>query len=286
MQEANFKSSACHSMRSEAVLEERCLGQTTCMFVVSDELFGDPCKGRPKWLAARLACGDHTALDFAAREVCPSARRWCLPRLPMSTHIPPCRQRRGARRKGMGGGWNSSYSSAPYSWRTAPLELHTRSADWAHPLASNPCRTWKCGAICQLWSETASCSPWTRSSLPGAGIITRPFSSRKRCDLECSASSISKCQSLSAVSIALLPRLRIGHAARLARRFSRVVPLAAALALLASQVETSAAPKERDEGCCELAQRRPRTTGGVPGRWRNGTKDHTSGGEGSTPPVP
>lgn len=76
MQEANFKSSACHSMRSEAVLEERCLGQTTCMFVVSDELFGDPCKGRPKWLAARLACGDHTALDFAAREVCPSARRW------------------------------------------------------------------------------------------------------------------------------------------------------------------------------------------------------------------
>ena len=68
--------------------------------------------------------------------------------------------------------------------------------------------------------------------------------------------------SLSAVSIALLPRLRIGHAARLARRFSRVVPLAAALALLASQVETSAAPKERDEGCCELAQRRPRTTGG------------------------
>jgi hypothetical protein len=82
MQEANFKSSACHSMRSEAVLEERCLGQTTCMFVVSDELFGDPCKGRPKWLAARLACGDHTALDFAAREA--AAR---------------------ARRTGMGGGW-------------------------------------------------------------------------------------------------------------------------------------------------------------------------------------
>ena len=76
MQEANFKSSACHSLRSEAVLEERGLGQTTCMFVVSDELFGDPCTGRPKWLAARLACGDHTALDFAAREVCPSARRW------------------------------------------------------------------------------------------------------------------------------------------------------------------------------------------------------------------
>eukprot|EP00964_Phaeocystis_antarctica_P062465 scaffold37429_cov60-Phaeocystis_antarctica.AAC.5 len=33
----------------QIVLEERCLGQTTCMFVVNDDLFGgDPCVGKQK----------------------------------------------------------------------------------------------------------------------------------------------------------------------------------------------------------------------------------------------
>jgi len=67
---ADFRATrACHAMKSEAVLEERCLGQTTCMFVVNDDLFGgDPCFGKPgKRLAARLACGDHMAAELAAK---------------------------------------------------------------------------------------------------------------------------------------------------------------------------------------------------------------------------
>ena len=64
-----LRRAGCHAARSEAVLEERCLGQTTCMFVVSDELFGkDPCPGRAKQLAAWLSCGDHVAADLAARD--------------------------------------------------------------------------------------------------------------------------------------------------------------------------------------------------------------------------
>ena len=85
----------------QIVLEERCLGQTTCMFVVNDELFGgDPCVGKQKRyagyrpvhstlettlslahfcmcmsnhvhcmgrLGARLACGDHLAAEMAAK---------------------------------------------------------------------------------------------------------------------------------------------------------------------------------------------------------------------------
>jgi len=58
----------CHAMKSEAILEERCLGQTTCMFVVNDDLFGgDPCSGKAKRLGARLACGDHMAAEMAAK---------------------------------------------------------------------------------------------------------------------------------------------------------------------------------------------------------------------------
>ena len=64
-----FRATSCHSKRSEAVLEERCLGQTTCMFIVTDEQFGvDPCPGKQKMLAARLACGDHVAAAEAAKE--------------------------------------------------------------------------------------------------------------------------------------------------------------------------------------------------------------------------
>jgi hypothetical protein len=66
---ADFRSTkACHAMKSEIVLEERCLGQTTCMFVINDDLFGgDPCFGKQKRLAARLACGDHVAAELAAK---------------------------------------------------------------------------------------------------------------------------------------------------------------------------------------------------------------------------
>jgi hypothetical protein len=39
------------------------------MFIVTDEQFGaDPCPGRQKTLVARLACGDHVAAEFAAKE--------------------------------------------------------------------------------------------------------------------------------------------------------------------------------------------------------------------------
>ena len=56
---STLRRAGCHAARSQAVLEERCLGQTTCMFVVSDELFGkDPCPGRAKQLAALHAASE------------------------------------------------------------------------------------------------------------------------------------------------------------------------------------------------------------------------------------
>jgi len=58
--------SSCHSSRSEAVVEERCLGQTTCMFTVTADLFGgDPCPSveDTKRVAAVLGCGDSLTSD-------------------------------------------------------------------------------------------------------------------------------------------------------------------------------------------------------------------------------
>jgi hypothetical protein len=48
------------------VIEDRCLGQTTCMFTVTADLFGsDPCPSieTPKRLAAILECGDSLTAD-------------------------------------------------------------------------------------------------------------------------------------------------------------------------------------------------------------------------------
>jgi len=68
-QKNSFKTSKCHSGRSEDVIQERCLGQTTCMFTVTDEQFGgDPCPGKNKRLLARVACGDHKKAEEAMRE--------------------------------------------------------------------------------------------------------------------------------------------------------------------------------------------------------------------------
>ena len=60
--------SGCNSKRTEAVIEDRCLGQTTCMFTVSSDLFGgDPCPSSSgtKKLAAVLQCA-FAAFAFAA----------------------------------------------------------------------------------------------------------------------------------------------------------------------------------------------------------------------------
>ena len=59
---------ACHSPRSTDALEERCLGGSTCMFVVSAEMFGEPCAGQEKWFSATLECGDHAAAAVLAAE--------------------------------------------------------------------------------------------------------------------------------------------------------------------------------------------------------------------------
>ncbi|KAL1524203.1 hypothetical protein AB1Y20_019111 [Prymnesium parvum] len=54
-----FSKTSCDSKRTEAVIEDRCYGQTTCMFTVSSDIFGDPCptSSRTKKLSAVLACG-------------------------------------------------------------------------------------------------------------------------------------------------------------------------------------------------------------------------------------
>jgi len=71
--------SSCHSKRTEAVIEDRCLGQTTCMFTVSSDLFGgDPCpsSSSTKKLAAVLLCGSSlTAEEPAAAPVAVRSRR-------------------------------------------------------------------------------------------------------------------------------------------------------------------------------------------------------------------
>ena len=55
----------CHSAASISALEDKCLGQSTCMFVVSPELFGGSptCTGvadSRRWLSVRIACGSVT----------------------------------------------------------------------------------------------------------------------------------------------------------------------------------------------------------------------------------
>ena len=84
----------------QIVLEERCLGQTTCMFVVNDDLFGgDPCVGKQKryaachpWhstlgitlafstlvtaLSSRTACALHVCMLGYACTMCTACAGW------------------------------------------------------------------------------------------------------------------------------------------------------------------------------------------------------------------
>ena len=71
------KAASCHAAATQATLEDRCLGQATCIFTVTAAAFGDPlrCSGsggdelggpRRKWLAAVAACGDSMPTDAAA----------------------------------------------------------------------------------------------------------------------------------------------------------------------------------------------------------------------------
>ena len=53
----------CHAASSVASVEDKCLGQSTCMFIVGAEQFGGApkCKAAQtskRWLSATLACGD------------------------------------------------------------------------------------------------------------------------------------------------------------------------------------------------------------------------------------
>lgn len=52
----------CHAANTVAAVEDRCLGQSTCMFTVTSELFGSyHCTqgdGSRRWLMAQLKCGD------------------------------------------------------------------------------------------------------------------------------------------------------------------------------------------------------------------------------------
>jgi hypothetical protein len=62
--EANFQVVAeCHAAISMASVEDKCLGQSTCMFIVGADQFGGApkCKAAQtskRWLSATLACGD------------------------------------------------------------------------------------------------------------------------------------------------------------------------------------------------------------------------------------
>ena len=56
---------ACHATQTVTALEDRCLGQATCLFVVSAAAFGGAPKcaradGAKRWLAATLECGDES----------------------------------------------------------------------------------------------------------------------------------------------------------------------------------------------------------------------------------
>lgn len=64
------QTSTCHTAGTVASLEDRCLGQSTCLFVVTAAVMGGvpSCLGAPdarRWLAAVLKCGS-TPTDEAA----------------------------------------------------------------------------------------------------------------------------------------------------------------------------------------------------------------------------
>lgn len=55
----------CHYTQSESTLEDRCLGQSTCLFTIAAASFGPspPCKGATsdkRWLSAVFECADAT----------------------------------------------------------------------------------------------------------------------------------------------------------------------------------------------------------------------------------
>lgn len=49
-------STKCHSLSSERVVNERCLGKPSCQIKSDHAIFGDPCPGAAKWLLIRYEC--------------------------------------------------------------------------------------------------------------------------------------------------------------------------------------------------------------------------------------
>eukprot|EP01113_Clastostelium_recurvatum_P025576 TRINITY_DN3077_c1_g1_i2.p1 TRINITY_DN3077_c1_g1~~TRINITY_DN3077_c1_g1_i2.p1 ORF type:complete len:777 (-),score=187.40 TRINITY_DN3077_c1_g1_i2:52-2382(-) len=47
---------SCHSTKSWVVMNERCVGKTSCVVSPDNGLFGDPCPNMNKWLAVRARC--------------------------------------------------------------------------------------------------------------------------------------------------------------------------------------------------------------------------------------
>ena len=67
---------SCHAPLTLALLEERCLGQSTCIFAVTADAFGGAPKcaesdGSKRWLGAVLTCGNTPTQGTAAAPIRP-----------------------------------------------------------------------------------------------------------------------------------------------------------------------------------------------------------------------
>eukprot|EP01114_Cavostelium_apophysatum_P010577 TRINITY_DN2447_c0_g1_i1.p1 TRINITY_DN2447_c0_g1~~TRINITY_DN2447_c0_g1_i1.p1 ORF type:complete len:1110 (+),score=243.84 TRINITY_DN2447_c0_g1_i1:27-3332(+) len=52
----NFAYGACHAQSTMKVLQQKCVGQTSCTILASDSIFGDPCYGNYKHLDVQATC--------------------------------------------------------------------------------------------------------------------------------------------------------------------------------------------------------------------------------------
>lgn len=52
----NFKHGDCHAESSAQVVETQCVGKNSCILRATNDVFGEPCYGRTKYLAVDVAC--------------------------------------------------------------------------------------------------------------------------------------------------------------------------------------------------------------------------------------
>jgi len=76
---------SCQATNTSSVVSSQCVGQKSCELVVSNAMFGDPCKNKKKWLSVQAVCSSSSTLTAEVEVPIGSTGLVRLPQLDLGT---------------------------------------------------------------------------------------------------------------------------------------------------------------------------------------------------------